>query len=597
MRRAHLLRAVTSSEFPSNCIWFDTETHPDPTYQGKGERHVLTFGWAIYRRIERGEWTAPEYHRFVSVVEFWEWVWSKSRPKTRLYLFCHNAAFDVPVVDAFGVLRGAGWQLTKAVVDSPPVILAWRKDKVTIQLVDTLNIWRMALAKVGEQIGLPKLAMPAATASREEWDAYGKRDVEIIAAACVQWFVFLKANALGGFAPTLAAQALRAYRHRFMDCKILMDDNEDAAALSREALHGGRVECFRLGAIGEPVHVLDINSMYPAVMRETPMPTRLLLYTRHAEPAELIGWLDRFAVVAEVDIECRAPWYGVVHDGRLIFPIGRFRAALTTPDLARAVARGEVRRVHRAAVYEQAVIFAGFVDALYKIRMQAQGEGNGVMSWLAKILMNSLYGKFGQKGRVYETVGDWPDDSIAVWEEVDADTGRSYKLRRYAGIVQQLSAEPESRESFPAIAAHVTAAARSRLNSLIHGIPTGQIHYVDTDSLFVSAAGAQALQAHIDQKQLGALKLVGVYGDVEIFGPKDYRLGDKKVIKGVKCSAVWTGAASVTQPQFSSLIGLLRAGDLSAPIVKTVAKELRREYRKGRVQPDGSVLPLIIDAA
>ena len=51
-------------------------------------------------------------------------------------------------------------------------------------------------------------------------------------------------------------------------------------------------------------------------------------------------------------------------------------------------------------------------------------------------------------------------------------------------------------------------------------------------------------------------------------------------------------ANTVEQEHWSTLVGLLRKGDLSAPIVEQRVKHLRRVYTKGCVQPDGSIQPL-----
>lgn len=595
MRRAHKLKRNHSNQTVHEAVWVDTETRPADD-NSLEQRHVLMFGWAAYRRrIRGGAWSEPDWIRFETAAELWDWLESKLHGKSRIYVFAHNWAFDAPVLDLFNALPDRGWQLGKAVIDSPPVILAHRRHPHSLLFIDTLNIWRLPLAKIGDQIGLPKLTMPPANAGRAKWDAYGKRDVEIIMAACLTWWAFLLDNDLGGFAPTLASQAFRTYRHRFMDHDILIDNDPRALALARSCYLGGRTECWHIGKLKGPLYQYDVNSMYPAVMANTMMPMRLLGYFSNFSIAELAKVLERRAVCASVLLHTNAPVYPVVQDGRLIFPVGRFRAHLSTPELVHALGHGHLYGVETVALYECALIFGRFIRELYAHRQAAQRGGRDVDSWSYKIMMNSLYGKFGQRGRVYENIDQTDDLTPEVWTEIDADTGTVHKLRRFGGVIQEERSEGEARDSHPAIAAHVTAAARMELWRLIQIAGTDNVYYMDTDSLLVNQAGSDRLQGEVNVDALGALKLEHIYQGVTLYGPKDYVMDHRCKIKGVRPAALWTGPNDIEQDRFSSLKGLLQRGDMTAPVVARIRKHLKREYRKGTVAADGSVSPFALD--
>ncbi|HXK37161.1 MAG TPA: DNA polymerase, partial [Candidatus Paceibacterota bacterium] len=231
----------------------------------------------------------------------------------------------------FRELPKRGWKLGHCVIESPPVILSWRKGTATIMVLDTLNWWRHSLAQIGESVGTPKLVMPKLKASGTVWDRYCRNDVDVIRVAMRRWWAFLHEFDLGGFAPTLASQAFRAWRHRFMSHPVLIDANPSALKLARSSYHGGRTEAFRLGKVQGRVHVLDVNSMYPFVMRDERYPTTLKLHARRPSLSELRRWLTRFCVVARCQIRTSVPRYAIVLDGRLVFPVGRFEATLTTP--------------------------------------------------------------------------------------------------------------------------------------------------------------------------------------------------------------------------------------------------------------------------
>lgn len=596
IRVPHFLRGNKGGETPQLAAWVDTETR-EVRIDELTVKHVLRFGWVAWQRTYApGKWTELTWCRFTDPTGFWDFILPVVRSHTRLFLFAHNWAFDAPVLGVFTQLPARGWTLKHAVIESPPVILSWRRFDRSLVMLDTLNWWRTSLASLGESVGTPKLKMPRATSSRKRWDVYCRNDVTVIHHAMRSWWDFLKTYDLGGFASTLAGQAFRAYRHRFMRVPILVDANPRALALARESYLGGRVEAYRIGRVKGPVYALDVNSMYPYVMREREYPTVLRLHCRNPAPAELRRWLSSKCVIARCRLESRLPTYGIRLGDKLVFPVGRFDAVLTTPDLFRALQFGHLKDCSEAAVYDRARIFESFVDELYALRLKAQARGDKVSVHLLKILMNSLYGKFGQRGGVWQKVGDTADLSVRSWLDYDLESGTLDRMRQLAGIVQRRETDPESYSSHPAIAAHVTAYARAYLWSLVDRAARGNVIYVDTDSLFVNEVGFRRLRRRVHATDLGALKVEHKWPWVEILGAKDYRTPDTRKVKGVRSNARWLSPNSVEQEQWSSLAGLLATGTLESPTTKTVRKVLSRTYAKGTVAPSGAVSPLSLSA-
>jgi hypothetical protein len=591
-RRAHKLRGNSGCELPTDAIWCDTET--DQIKQPDGsDRHVLKFGYACYRRtVRKGEWTGEDWLRFESISAFWNYVESKLHGKIKLYVFAHNWGFDAPVLDVFNELPRRGWKLIMTVIDSPPVILKFRREKQTIQIVDTLNIFKVPLSVIGKNIGLPKLAMPAPEAPAAEWDTYGKRDVEIIMRATMDWWRFLKEHDLGGFAPTISAQAMRTFRHRFMKHEIFIDDNTEALDLARRSYFGGRTECFYIGKLSGPIYKLDINAMYPHIMRTVAMPARLIGHYKRSDENEIAKLLKDYAIIAAVEIETDERAYPVLSSSRLVFPVGRFRTVLCGPELAHALQRGRITSVKEFACYGQDVLFDSYVNFFQSLRVAAKERGDDAESDRAKRMQNHLYGKFGQNGRVYKIIGETKEQECKSWIEYDVETGTVHKLRQYAGVIEEYQEEGESRASHPAIASYVTSAARAYLWELITTAGIENVYYCDTDSVWANEDGYKRLTPHIHPTRLGDLKVESVHNNVYIHGLKDYELDGQRKTKGVRDSATLLSPCEFRQVQFTNLKGLLQRGDLTAPYTKDITKRLTRRYTKGNVGPDGRVSPL-----
>ena len=589
----HYLKGNSRVETPRHLFFYDCETRESEIFLRGGEsakRLDLWFGWAAYLRARsRGVWCEPRWFRFESASAFWNILKKLHAPKTALYTFAHNAGFDLRCVDAFRFIPRLYPALKLCCLDAPPLIIDCRKDTRRLICLDTLNWWKTSLSELGKRIGLCKLETPDLSAPRALWDAYCRRDVEVIMETVKRWIDFLLREDMGSFKQTLASQALQAYRHRFMPCKILLDRDPVGLKLSRAAYHGGRVECFRLGELPSPIHYLDVNAMYPAVMARNEYPVRFCFSRGPTTLAHLEFIVKKFAVIASVRIKTDNPAYPVIRDGRLLFPVGEFDAVLTTPELIRALSRGEILSVSEMAVWHSDRIFEMFVSELWGKRRAANHHNDPVNSWLFKIMANSLYGKFGQHGYREIDLGPCDPSETLVSDYLNVDSGERGQVRHVFGRKILSVKSGEARNAFPAIAAHVTAYARLELWRLIEAAGAGEVFYCDTDSLFVSHRGFVCLREEIDNDALGKLKKVAAYERVVLYGPKDYQAGSQRILKGVRANAQEISPAVYRQEMFVGLRGALRLGVVDAPIIRMVEKTLAREYKKGEVSVTGEV--------
>jgi hypothetical protein len=540
------------------------------------------------------QWSEPDWKRFTTAGEFWSFVISHAKPGTKLYVFAHNTTFDFVVSKGFRTLPKRGWKLRSSIIDGPPFSLKYTNGSATIHVLDTLNYFRSSLAELGKSIGLAKLDMPDSNAPESIQDTYCKRDVEIICRAMLNYISIVKDWRLGNFAITQAAQSFAAFRHRFMQAPIYIDDHDHTLNLSRKAYYGGRVECYRLGEIREPLYLLDINSQYPYVMQAHKYPCRIENSCRNVTLSELSRWLKTYAITARCIVKTNEPVYPVNDGERLIFPVGEFETHLSTPELTYALAHSHIVKVSDAAIYNQAHLFQPYVEYFYRKRLEYRAQGNETLSYFCKIFMNSLYGKFGQNGRKFQRIGPAPDDTVRVWAEYCERTGETIHMRQYAGLIEEKMRDGEAKESFPAIAAHVTAYARMLLWAYIQRAGRENVYYVDTDSLLINAAGYATLKTAVDGQRLGALKLELGAESAVLHGAKDYEFGNLLKRKGIRPKATLVAPDTWEQDQFATMKGLLRRGNIDDFIIRRTRKHLTREYQKGRVMAGGKIVPLTI---
>jgi len=594
MRRPHYLTSNVSHTMPSRIVFLDVETKATPI-DAVTQRHTLRLGVACFlRRRGSKDRITEEWCTFTTPNAFWDWLVVKLTGKTRTILTTHNLNFDLCILNAFSELPQRGFTLSSFYSKGITTIAQFTRNGVVLDCLDNANFFPGRLADLGHMVGLEKLEVDFAAVSDDELARYCRRDVGILKALWSIWLKFLQEHDLGKFRKTLPAQAFGAFQHRFMTTSIWIHDNEKALALERDAYHGGRVEVFRVGTFdGSRFYKLDVNSMYPYVMKANLYPIGLAGYAEDPTAAFLQNKLKRYHVIADCEVSCPLPLFPYKHQGYTCYPVGLLRLALTTSELQKVLAVGSILKVHRIAWYRPGPVFTDYVDFFYSLKQRYDVEDNAPFRAIAKGFLNFLYGKFGQRGLRDDVVGDCPIGETRIVPCVDVAHSEVYDLIYLGGKIIRRSRENESYNSFPAVAAEVTANARLYLWRLIEVAGKENVLYCDTDSLIVNEVGYKNLSAHVDEAELGKLKLQGTADNVAIYAPKDYRFGGRAYIKGIRDNAVPLGESVFQQARFPSIQGLLHSEDMAHYDVTTIEKRLRRQIHSGIVTESGLVQPFV----
>jgi hypothetical protein len=592
-RPAHLLKAEKTLTIPRHFIFFDTET----TQTEQPDRSVLqTFklGWAVYYCRPYGKHATIEDWRFLSkAADFWGFVFDHAEPKQRLWIIARNIVFDFTVCGGWAALKEEGYKLEFFHNNGVSVIVTVKKGSSTIVFLDSMNWFTESLAETGKRIGLPKMEIDFATCTIEQLSVYCKNDVQIEFKNFLIFIAFLEDNTIARLCYTKASTAMAAYLLRHYHTPIYIHNNWEALRLERDSYKGGRCECFFIGEIyGENLYTLDVNSLYPFVMQGNSYPVKYK-EVRHSLCGQDLQTIIRHnAVVAKVAIDTPEPVYAV-KSSRTIFPVGKFVTTLCTPELRYALQHRHVKAVLDCYVYEQADIFTSYVTTMYAIRKRFKADGQREYETICKYLLNSLYGKFGQKAEKWKKIGEAPNERDRTEYVFDAVTNKRSKLMYFLGEVFTVVGYGEAYNSFPAIAAHVTAYARMYLWHLMQVCGVGNYFYCDTDSLMVNEVGLSNLSGYLDATELGKLKIESRFNHLIIRGLKDYETAEKVVVKGISKRAVKLSEGVYEQDSWPTFRGLFHTTDVNAYTVHKVTKHLSREYTKGTVGTSGIVSPFV----
>jgi hypothetical protein len=588
----HLLKSNRKNEQPQRLLFFDTETAEKVI---SDDLHTLNLklGVACYveNRNDRG-WKESEWLKFNTKDQFVDFVLDHLPKKSKLYLIAHNLAFDAQVLGLFPSLREREFELVKLINNQTTNVWTFKRETSTLICLDNMNFFHCSLKALGESIGVLKSDMPEMNENDQTWFAYCEQDVKVMTESWRLWLEFLRDHDLGNFGLTIASQAFNAFRHRFMMHEILVHNNETAIEVERNSYHGGRCECFFIGKLPKnDYYQLDINSMYPAVMCEYKYPVKLKSCVRELPLSSLNRLLERYCLISRVVIKTDLPVYPVRYNNRLCFPVGEFETTLTTEELRYAQYNDHLVHVGRTAIYTGKEIFKGYVDYFYTCRRDFEANGNLAFAFLCKLMLNSLYGKFGQRSHTWEKVCIMDGLPDGTWSEWDIEKQRLINYRVINGVVEKDVGEIEGYNSLVAVAAEVTANARMYLWELIKKAGRKHVYYCDTDSLLVDTCGYARLGCEIDQMVLGKLKVVDQSTTGEIFNLKSYTFGRAHKLKGVKSNAEQIDPHTFVQWQFQGINGAIRRGTIDQMHLTRVCKHIDQEYHKGVVQPDGRVIP------
>jgi len=276
---------------------------------------------------------------------------------------------------------------------------------------------------------------------------------------------------------TLAQLAMRIYRRNFMPLELIpsYQSREDEI---RQSYFGGRTEIFKF--FGENLNYYDVNSLYPYVMKNWEMPVGVPIKSFNMDIDDFGVAFAKIEAPKDLNIPVLPYRLNTGSYNKLIFPVGNFSGWYTTPELRKAAEKGYQIEIEKGFKFNQYRIFETYVDEFYK--MKSETDPKSVDYIVAKLLMNSLYGKFGQR-RDREEIIMFPTDILGL-EPID-----------FGGELDIYKRKTESRSThiLPAIAAFVTSYARLTLYELLDG---NDPYYCDTDSI-------------ITEKSLNTGKLLG----------------------------------------------------------------------------------------
>ena len=633
--RSTPLWEAKNRKVPEITIFIDTETEPVAEAANQ-EIHRLVLGcYEVWHNDSLGYANRLlDEGTFRTEYEFFQLI----RSALPCRVVAHNWNFDASTLrvgyrrhmEAFGY----DIDFSRSIVGSnglyaPFLLTLDFGDMGKAELICSTNFFKVSLAVLGETFGSEKLEMPDKSTypDRSKWlealELYCVQDVVILRKAWFSLWDVLKE--LGSVNPgvTIAETAMRVFLSKYRPDAFVQGSKgvhmvEQAEA---EGYRGGRTDTFFKGkASGRKLFKYDVNSLYPSVMLN-PVPIRyrqpttlgtLLKRTKRGFAGRELHLIDVTIDIQENNKYAFIGLEGVPIEGKgLVFGIGTYRTWMWQPMFYRAYIHGMVKDVHAAYCYDSAPIFEEFVSDIYRRRREHKINGDKASDTLLKYLLNSLYGKFGQRentkweiveGREKEIMAR--DDGIERW----SDTYEQGTEREYLQFGDKLwGKNPDlkgvyKRSSVLSIAGYITSMARCVLWDGLKCVIDmgGGVYMCDTDSIVCDVPLPDDI---VHPTELGKWSLEGELSGADTFfrAPKDYVWGADVKMKGIRKPVA--GQASYDQIQFPRFMTDLNsrqplrrqrldAGAVLTHIKKTAGGVNLKRQEMGEGQP---TLPIVLD--
>lgn len=454
-----------------------------------------------------------EYRYFLSAKQFYDYL-TRQNYISVLYGF-NSGKFDVPVLMQSLEKDGVYFYPHHFSFSGSRLISVMFGKKIMFK--DLLGIFANLRDKHGKR-GLNVLAKDFIGEEKLDFDSknigeitpelieYNKQDVLILEK------IYKKLRELydNPFPSTAGRMAFEIYQNNFKPNIKSLAYKRGIKAIYR----GGRTEIFKF--CGNDIRLYDVNSLYPFVMLNFSYPVGRMYNEKNINKE---GY--SYAVIkAPYNY---IPYLSFYYNNKLIFPWGTFAGYYTNFELRQAKKHGyEVEIIDGWVCDETENLFEDYVKKFYQMRIEAKKNNNKTLDTFAKILLNSLYGKFGQNPiRANYTVK--LVDNVKEGEMIIMLFGEN---KKYA-VVRSMNFNHSIYYDY-VIAGYITAYGRDILYNYIKKANEKNVFYVDTDSLLTFAD----LENYVGS-ELGLLKNEGDFEEYKALLPKVYflRKGDKKIIK------------------------------------------------------------------
>nr|AWA82154.1 hypothetical protein [Cantharellus cibarius] len=353
---------------------------------------------------------------------------------------------------------------------------------------------------------------------RTETIKYCEQDVvtlyQVIAKFSEQIFILFRIDVLKY--PTLPLLAFGIYRNNFMgDAKIPLIHGEMYDFLV-QGYTGGSVDVYKPS--GNNIYRYDVNSLYPFVMKTSPMPIGNISYFE----GDITQINPQSFGIFEVEVTAPQNLHIPILQLRMhtqkgihtVAPIGDWKGVYFSEEIKNAKIHGYTFKVIRGYTFDKGFIFKDYVDFLYKLKVNSDKTSPDYT--IAKLLLNSLYGRMGMSPYKEHHVLVSNKEALNIISKFEVSNVIDFKNGKELVSFFDHSGKDNLNISV-AISLAVTAMAKVH-TSQFKTMKDITLFYSDTDSIDID----KPLPIKFIGNELGKMKLEHIFDETVFLAPKVY---------------------------------------------------------------------------
>lgn len=555
----HYIKPNETTKVPRRFVFLDTESRQERSTYG----HTQTWALAVacYREQRPDRKPIETWETYDDPEILWKAVDAWVGNSGRTVLWAHNLGYDARIAEVFELLPALGFTLTAHNLVGKGTWLLWRRGRATLTMVDSASVFPCELVRLGINVHLPKLPLPAPGAGGVGLFSRCWRDVEILRSAVLAYLEWLETEDLGNWQMTGAGQSWATFRHRFMDKRLLVHDDRDALIAERRAMWTGRCEAYWHGELGfQVVHEWDLTLAYARIAQAVNVPVRLVgPMPADYEWARVIG-SERTALLAECEVTTDVPVVPTEVDGRILWPVGTFATTLWDVEIKAALDAGATVTVHRGWLYHKAPALKRWAEWIVGQLDTLRDLQDHWKYIVLKHWARALIGRFAMTHTVWEPFAVAPMAAVLSHNVWDADRDETFRVLQIGQTMWRDAGMQEWRESMPMVTGYVQAACRVRLWSIMRAAPPQSVLYADTDSVLVTDRHSAALEAIANAHPDWGLRLKRSWQGFAVWGPRQIRTGPSVRVAGVAKHALRVDRLIFEGQVWETLDGALQRG-------------------------------------
>lgn len=438
------------------------------------------------------------YSLFDNLDMYLDYVLTKKNNGLRIY-FHNGGRFDFLFLIDRLMDRGVVKFISRG---SSLLGLVFSDGKTRVEFFDSYALLPASLDKLIKTYDIKEKKIPIDFSKKRKFT--DKKLQEHLKNDCISLYKILeKFESVEGYlSPTIAGHSLRKFRENFFNGDFWNVDEKFDEYFRKNYYKGGRVEVYK--GLGKNLYYYDVNSLYPSVMLEkmpVGAPIRTKIYKKNK-----IGF---YKIKLMEDYEEHISILSIKNENGNFYVSAKKgdEFYLISCEIEELKKETKIKIIDGYYFSDAADLFTEFVNHYYDIKSKASNE---VERYISKLILNSLYGKMGQKLRGENIEMDRGQGDYAVY---DAEQGLllvdSVRRMKFKGVY---------------IASYITALARMKHYQLMKKAGFDNIYYCDTDSIITNKKIKTT-------DKIGDLKLEAEISEGVFLMPKVYGYIDKKTGK------------------------------------------------------------------